>query len=167
MASISFGALPWRKKKNLMTACVSMLLKWRASLTCFRTSFLPGHPATWVCRESNYACLKSNCLNWLKVSGLEFVSLKFWINIRTDARTHTHTTRTSIDIIISITYGHVYNTRGGLNGRDSIEDPAPRSRPEHLVIMTFHPFLQSGRWPPTDHVATLMPYDFICLISYT
>jgi len=30
------------KKKNLMTARVSMLLKSRASLTCFRACFLPG-----------------------------------------------------------------------------------------------------------------------------
>ena len=37
-----FSALPCRGKKNLMTARVSMLLKSRASLTCFRTCFLPG-----------------------------------------------------------------------------------------------------------------------------
>jgi len=37
----SFGALPCRKR-NLMTARVSMSLKSRASLTCFRASFLPG-----------------------------------------------------------------------------------------------------------------------------
>ena len=30
------------KKKNLMTACVSMLLKSRVSLTCFQACFLPG-----------------------------------------------------------------------------------------------------------------------------
>ena len=44
MAWISFGALPCRKKKkkNLMTACVLMLLKSRASLTCFWACFLPG-----------------------------------------------------------------------------------------------------------------------------
>jgi len=42
MAWISFGALPCRKKKNLMTARVSMLLKSRTSLTCFRACFLPG-----------------------------------------------------------------------------------------------------------------------------
>jgi len=30
------------RKKNLMTARVSMLLKSRASLTCFRACFLPG-----------------------------------------------------------------------------------------------------------------------------
>jgi len=41
MARISFGALPCRKKKNLLTARVSML-KSRASLTCFRACFLPG-----------------------------------------------------------------------------------------------------------------------------
>ena len=31
-----------RKKRNLMTARVSMLSKSRASLTCFRACFLPG-----------------------------------------------------------------------------------------------------------------------------
>ena len=41
MAWISFGALPCRKK-NFMTAGVSMLLKSRTSLTCFRACFLPG-----------------------------------------------------------------------------------------------------------------------------
>jgi len=41
MASISFGALPCRKR-NLMAACVSVLLKSRASLTCFRACFFSG-----------------------------------------------------------------------------------------------------------------------------
>jgi len=42
MAWISFGALPCRKR-NLMTGRVSILLKSRASLTCFRVvSFLVG-----------------------------------------------------------------------------------------------------------------------------
>jgi len=41
MTCISFGALPCRKN-NLMTARVSMLLKSRTSLTCFRACFLPG-----------------------------------------------------------------------------------------------------------------------------
>jgi hypothetical protein len=41
LAWISFGALP-RKKKNLITARVSMLLKSRASVTCFRACFLLG-----------------------------------------------------------------------------------------------------------------------------
>jgi len=40
IAWISFSAL--QGKNNLMTACVSMLLKSRASLTCFRACFLPG-----------------------------------------------------------------------------------------------------------------------------
>ena len=42
MAWISFGALPSRGEKNLMTARVSMLLISRASLTCFQACFLPG-----------------------------------------------------------------------------------------------------------------------------
>ena len=41
MARISFGALTCSGKKNLMTARVSMLLKSRASLTCFRACLLP------------------------------------------------------------------------------------------------------------------------------
>jgi len=41
MAWVSFGALPCRKT-NLKTARVSMLLKSRASLTCFWACFLPG-----------------------------------------------------------------------------------------------------------------------------
>ena len=41
MAFISFGALPCRKR-NFMTARVSLLLKSRASLTSFRVCFLPG-----------------------------------------------------------------------------------------------------------------------------
>ena len=42
MAWISFGTLPCKKKKNLMTAHVSVLLKSRPSLKCFRACFLPG-----------------------------------------------------------------------------------------------------------------------------
>ena len=34
--------LALQEKKNLLTARVSMLLKSRASLTCFRACFLPG-----------------------------------------------------------------------------------------------------------------------------
>jgi hypothetical protein len=42
MARIHFGVLPCRKKKILITARVCMLLKSRASLTCFRACFLLG-----------------------------------------------------------------------------------------------------------------------------
>ena len=42
MAWISFGPLPCRKKKNLIPACASILLKSRASLTSFQACFLPG-----------------------------------------------------------------------------------------------------------------------------
>jgi len=41
MAWISFVTLPCRKR-NLMTACISMLSKSHASLTCFGVCFLPG-----------------------------------------------------------------------------------------------------------------------------
>jgi len=38
-----FPSAPYfAEKKNLMIARVSMLLKSRASLTCFRACFLPG-----------------------------------------------------------------------------------------------------------------------------
>jgi len=41
MAWISFSTLP-RRKRNLMTAHVSILLKSHVSLTCFQDCFLPG-----------------------------------------------------------------------------------------------------------------------------
>jgi len=41
MAWISFGSLPCRKR-NLMTARISILLKSCESVTCFRACFLPG-----------------------------------------------------------------------------------------------------------------------------
>ena len=43
-------------KKNLMTALVSMLLKSRASLTCFRACFLPG-PAKDLSAPRYVKCL--------------------------------------------------------------------------------------------------------------
>jgi len=63
MAWISFGALPCRER-NLVTARVWILLKLRASLTCFRACFLPGpslrtyqHPGTYSNRRpSNRYC---------------------------------------------------------------------------------------------------------------
>jgi len=55
MAWISFGALPCRKK-NLMTARVSMSLKSRASLTCFRACFLPAR-AKYL-SAPRYCCIK-------------------------------------------------------------------------------------------------------------
>jgi len=37
-----FPSAPYLAEKNMMTSRVSMLLKSRASLTCFRACFLPG-----------------------------------------------------------------------------------------------------------------------------
>ena len=42
MAWNSFGVLPYRKKENLMTTRVSMLLKSCASLISFRGTYIPG-----------------------------------------------------------------------------------------------------------------------------
>ena len=53
MAWVSFGALPCRKKKNFMTARVSMLLKSRASLTFFRACFFPGRAKDLSARRYN------------------------------------------------------------------------------------------------------------------
>jgi len=65
MAWISFVALPCIKK-NLITARFSMLLKLRASLTCFRACFLPGRAKDLS--ASRYLCqtrdtLRSNPVN--------------------------------------------------------------------------------------------------------
>ena len=93
-----FPSVPWLAggKKNLMIARVSMLLKSRASLTCFRACFLPGRakdlsaPGYLSLPRVELCLSKEQLLKCLKVSGLECISLKFWINIRTHARTHTH-----------------------------------------------------------------------------
>jgi len=49
-----------KKKKTLMIARVSMLLKLRASLTCFRACFLPGRTkdlsAPWYLRMRFSEC---------------------------------------------------------------------------------------------------------------
>jgi len=61
MAWISFGALPCRKR-NLMTARVSILLKPRASLTCFRACFLPGRAKDLSApRYSGYGKMSHRC----------------------------------------------------------------------------------------------------------
>jgi hypothetical protein len=51
------------KKKNLMTAHFSMLLKSRASLTCFRACFLPGQAKDLsVCNIPEEQLLDKNLL---------------------------------------------------------------------------------------------------------
>ena len=60
-------------KKNLMTARVSMLLKSRSSLTCFRAYFLPGSAKdlstpqymtlSWVVPYEGYIKSPSNSVN--------------------------------------------------------------------------------------------------------
>jgi len=67
MAWISFGALPC-KENNWMIARVSILLKSRASLTCFRVCFLPGRAKDLSAPRYIYiyvcvcvACTKLSC----------------------------------------------------------------------------------------------------------
>ena len=57
MALICFGALPCRRKKNLMTARVSMLLKSRLSLTCFGACFLPGPVRSFCSTKPMFKCM--------------------------------------------------------------------------------------------------------------
>jgi len=63
MAWISFGALPCRKR-NLMTDRVSMLLKSRASLTCFRACFFPGRAKDLSAPRYRYASLDDGDTFW-------------------------------------------------------------------------------------------------------
>ena len=85
MAWISFGDLPCRKT-NLMTAHVSMLLKSRASLTCFGACFLPGRakdlPAT-------------RCVHLVRTQGLG-------IGIRSATDSFVLTHRTSVQATVHI-----------------------------------------------------------------
>jgi len=68
MAWISLGALPCRKR-NLMTAHFSILLKSRASLTCFWSCFRPGRakdlsaPRYWQFFRLFFSVVKQN--SWI------------------------------------------------------------------------------------------------------
>jgi len=69
MAWISFGALPCRGR-NLMAARVSMSLKSRASLTCFRPCFLRGRAkdlsAPGIMRGERILCLTKWELSYVR-----------------------------------------------------------------------------------------------------
>jgi len=90
MACISFGALPCRKR-NLMTARVSVLLKSRGSLTCYQASFLSGRAkdlsapqyvhftltnlSVWDLRSS---WMSGSCGWQLIIDVSENISVPFW-----------------------------------------------------------------------------------------
>ena len=84
MAWISFGALPCRKeRKNLMAACISLLLKPRASLTRFRDCFLPGRAKDLPAPRQVSVYLNS----FVKLQIFNFGHLSsrhFYIYVRTD-----------------------------------------------------------------------------------
>ena len=54
-------------KKNLMTARVSVLLKWRASLTCYRACIFPSGAKDLSAHRCDFA---SNCLNSMYMASL-------------------------------------------------------------------------------------------------
>ena len=64
MAWISFDALPCRKR-NLMTARVSILLKSRPSQTCFRACFLPGRTKDLSAHGNHIAVVAVYIVTWL------------------------------------------------------------------------------------------------------
>ena len=84
-------------KKNLMTARVSMLLKSRASLTCFRACFLPGRAKDlsapqyfrfvrfYVYDDCCIFTAQPECLGLVQVSCL-FLHCDFQINKRLKSR---------------------------------------------------------------------------------
>jgi len=76
MAWISFGALPC-KKINLMTDRVSMLLKSRASLTCFRTCFLPGR-AKDLSAPRIWTAMQYSILLFLGIPFVRDITLHHW-----------------------------------------------------------------------------------------
>jgi len=88
MAWISFGALHCRKR-NLMTASVSILLKSCASLTCLRACFLPGRAkdlsAPGICLFYHHMKLLDICYfpSLFSTKGLQAKSVKWTSQIFT------------------------------------------------------------------------------------
>jgi len=79
MAWICFGTLPCRKKINSMTSRVSMLLKSRASLTCFRACFLPGRAKDLSANRLYLHSFLTSTLDrdkWLNSRSVRFTSQK-------------------------------------------------------------------------------------------
>ena len=80
-AWISFGALPCRKR-NLMTARVSILLKSRASLTCFWACFLPG-------RAKDLSAPRYNCMRYTGSSRSNPLFLRaYWADLHPSRSTN-------------------------------------------------------------------------------
>jgi len=120
MAWISFGALPCRKRKNLMTARVSMLLKSFASLTCFRACFLPGRAKDLSAPRYCIHPIRKDVNN----SPHKEVCMCVYIYIYTHTHTHTH-------------------TRGGAVGwRTTLK--AGRSRGRFPMVSSFQPHYGPG-----------------------
>jgi len=82
MAWISIVSLH-RRKKNLVKARVPMLLKSRASLTCFRACFLPGRAEDLSASRYNYNVLRPRPLKGYRLlhvpPGLTFGSSACWL----------------------------------------------------------------------------------------
>ena len=105
MAWISFGALRCRKT-NLMTTRVSMLLKSRTSLTCFRNCFLPARakdlsaPGRSVCVYTHkYRVIKRSLCTWFLYCNHQvrtdflmsmYIYIYIYIYTYTYIRTYTH-----------------------------------------------------------------------------
>ena len=53
-------------KKNLVTTRVSMLLKSRASLTCFRACFFPGRAKDLSAHRYNVFATNVHTLSWIQ-----------------------------------------------------------------------------------------------------
>jgi len=115
MAWISFDALPCRGKK-MMTARVSMLLKSRASLTCFRDCFL-------TVRAKDLSAPRYNC-----VLSSQYLRRIFLPNVQTGSVAHWAS--------------YSVSTGGYLLGRkrpDCESDHLPPSRVEWVELYLYFP----------------------------
>jgi len=91
MAWISFGTLPWRVGGG-MTPRVSMLLKSRASLTCFRACFLPGRAKDLSAPRYGCSMIRKLVWNrWILLDTCGFRSgfrlpIHYWSNLYTSQK---------------------------------------------------------------------------------
>ena len=169
MAWISFRRLALQEKKNLMTARVSMLLKSRASLTCFRVCFLP-------CRAKDLsAALYIACLVILKLFSVLTAVRNIAININAD-----HFQRIYISFFLwrcgptramaSSFLRFLDHTQRRITvGRTPLDEWSARLRDLYLTThnthnrqiskppVGFEPTISAGEWTQTyalDHAAT-------------
>ena len=156
MARISFGALPCRKKK-LMRAHVSMLLKSRASLTCLRACFLPG----WSKDLSapRYVGPVISLWNWEILETPSYLSFNSHTYTHSLIHSHTNTHSHSPTLTHTLSHSHTHtqsHTVSHTHTFSRTHTHTHKQKPTHTLTHNKHPHTQHAHTNIHSHKHTLI-----------